>query len=268
MEIEITKRSTVIKTVFYILGSLLMLFMIYYAVMSMLSPARGIAAINSEYSYKAPENSKVDERVFGDSAFISNHIEQSFYQARVLMAESDSICLALNISDSTAILELNGVPVHKAKISEIAVSKVFRKANEYSVTAMLATPFTVGNDYSTIRKEPVMIKLAPKDTSEYKPDILPDTTNSEAVNYVFEMVNGTRLYVYQNVGENKGGGLSFFIFDLTDRLRNIRQNLKSLIALKVPEYHPSIKIRMTKDDAKIIYRALPKHGLIAVYGKL
>jgi hypothetical protein len=265
METEIKKKPADRKTVFYILGSLLLVFMIYYGVMSLLGPGKKIAAINSEYGYKPPENTKTDERIFSDSAFISIRREMSFSQARVLMAESDSICLALNLSDSTAVLEINGVTVHKAKVSGITISKVFEKADEYSVTSLFATPFTVGNDYSTIKKEPLMIKMAPKDTSEYKPDILPDTTSSEAVNYILEMENGARLYVYQNVGENEGGGLNLFFFDLNARLRNIRNNLKSIFTLKVPEYHPTIRIRMAKSDAKIIYRALPKHGQIAVF---
>ena len=265
METEIEKKPAARKTIFYILGSLLFVFMIYYGVMSLLGPRKKIVSINSEYGYKPPENSKIDERIFSDSAFISIRREMSFSQARVLMAESDSICLALNLSDSTGVLEINGVTVHKAKVSGITISKVFEKADEYSVTSLLATPFTIRNDYSTIKKEPLMIKVAPKDTSEYKPDILPDTTNSEAVNYIFEMENGTRVYVYQNVGENEGGGLNLFFFDLSARLRNIRDNLKSIITLKVPEYHPIIRIRMAKSDAKIIYRALPKHGQIAVF---
>jgi hypothetical protein len=264
MEIE-TKKPTVINRVFYILCSLLLVFMIYYAVMSLLSPARKIAAINDEYGYRVPEKSKTDERIFSDSAFISINREKSFYQARILMAESDSICLALNLSDSSAILEINGVAVHEAKVSEIVVSKVFGKADEYSVSSMLATPSIIENDYATIRKEPVMIKMAPKDTSEYKPDILPDTTNSEPVNYIFEMENGTRLYVNQNVEENEGVRLNLFMFDLNDKLRNFRDNLKSIFGLKVPEFHPSIRIRMARNDARIIYRALPKHGQIAVF---
>ena len=221
--------------------------------------------LNNEYNYKESENSKTDKRIFSDSAFVSVNHEKAFYQARVLMAESDSICLALNLADSTATLEIEGVAVHKAKISEITVSKVFRKADEYSVTSMRAIPFTITNDYSTFRKEPVMIKLAPKDTSEYKPDILPDTARSEPVNYIFEMTNGTRLYVYQDLSENRGDRMALYMFDLKDRLRNIRDNIKSILNLKVPEYHPSIKIRLPKADAKIIYRALPKHGLISVF---
>jgi hypothetical protein len=265
MENEIDNKSTVPKTVFFILGALLLTFMMYYLVMSVLSPGRKISEINSKFAYSPAEDSKTDERIFSDSAFISLNRKKAFYQARILMAESDSICLALNLSDSTAILEINGVLVHKAKVSGISVSKVFVKAEEYSVSGMLSAPFTVINDYATIKKEPLMIKMAPKDTSEYKPDIVPDTAKTESVNYRFEMDNGTRIYVYQDAGKKNGGGLRLFLFDLTDRLRDIRDNLKSIIVLKIPEYHPSIRIRMSSADAKIIYRALPKNGQIAVY---
>jgi hypothetical protein len=265
MEIEIKEKSAGIKKGLYISGSLIILFMIYYAVMLLLGPSARIAAINREYGYKQTETSKTDNRIFSDSEYISLNREKAFYQARVIIAESDSIGLALNLADSTAILEINGVTVHKAKVSEITISKVLSKANEYSLTSMMAIPFKIGNDYSSIRKEPVMIKMAPKDTSEYKPDIVPDTTNSEAVNYMFNMENGIRLYVFQNTGENDGGGLNHLLFDLNDRFRNLRDNLRSITAFKVPDYHPYIKIRMAKTDAKIIYRALPSHGQVALF---
>jgi len=62
---------------------------------------------------------------------------------------------------------------------------------------MLSTPFTILHAYATIKKDPVMIKMAPKDTSEYKPDVMPDTSITEPVNYILEMNRGIRIYVYQ-----------------------------------------------------------------------
>lgn len=265
METETQEKSAFWKTGLYISGSLVILFMIYYAVMLLSGPGKEISAINSEYGNKQTEASKTDERISSDSAYISLNREKAFYQSRVLIAESDSIGLALNLADSTAILEINGVALNKAKLSEIKISKVFGKANEIAVTSMLAIPFTIENDFATIMKEPLMIKMAPKDTSEYKPDIVPDTTNTEPVNYRFDMNNGIRLYVYQNAGENDGGGLNRLFFDLNDRFRNFSENLKSIIVFKVPDYHPSIKLKMAKADAKIIYRALPKHGQVALF---
>jgi hypothetical protein len=59
--------------------------------------------------------------------------------------------------------------------------------------------------------------------------------------------------------------LNQLLFDIKERLRDTWRDLKSIILLKVPEYHPFIKLRLPRDDAKIIYRAIPKNGQIAVY---
>lgn len=264
---EITPTSSNRKTVIYIIVMVFSAFVVYYSIMSFVSPARKISAINKEFGYKQPENNKEapDARIFSDSAFVKLNREKAFYQARIVMAGTDSLCLALNLADSSAILEIDGVTVHKAKISRKRISKIFDKADEYAISSMLSTPFTIRKDFATIKKEPLMIKMAPKDTSEYKPDILPDTTSSEPVNYMLETENGIRLYVYQDTGEKTGGRLSRFFFDINDRLKNIGDIIKNIFILKVPEYHPYIRIRMAKADAKIIYRALPRHGQVTVY---
>lgn len=264
---ELSQPVTNRNTALYIILAIFSAFLLYYSVMSLLSPARKISEINSGFGYKQPEKitTPPGKQIFSDSAFVNLNREKAFYQARIIMAATDSISLALNLTDSSAILEIKGVAVHEAKITRKNISKVFNKADEYAISSMLSTPFTVKNDFATIRREPLMLKIAPKDTSEYQPDILPDTTSSEPVNYMLEMDNGFRLYVYQDVGKKTGGRLSRFLFDINDRLKNSWNIIKSICVLKIPEYHPYIKIRLPKDDAKIIYRALPRHGQIAVY---
>jgi hypothetical protein len=267
METENIKTTSGRKTGFYIVAAILAVFVIYYTVMSLLSPAAKISAANKEFGYQQPEKGAIltDIRILTDSAFAGMNRGKAFYTARITMAETDSLCLALNLADSLATLEIDGVAVHRAKIIRMKISKFFIKADEYAITSILSAPLTVIKDYATIKKEPLMIKMAPKDTSEYKPDIIPDTTNSAAVNYILEMQNGIRLYVYQQEEVRSKGGFNRFLFDLNDRFRNIWDTLKSIMVLKVPEYHPYVKIRMSKADAKIIYRALPRHGQISIY---
>ena len=130
---------------------------------------------------------------------------------------------------------------------------------------MLAQPMNITGDLATIKKEPLMVKMAPKDTSEFKPDVIPDTSNYEPVNYILEMDNGIRIYVYQTTDTLKSNNRRRFYFDLRDRLSTAWQYAKSAAVFKVPEYHPFIKIRLPKADAKIIYRALPRKGQVAVY---
>lgn len=267
METENIKTSSGRKTGFYIVAAILALFVIYYTFMSLLSPAAKISAASKEFGYKQPEKGAVltDTGILTDSAFAVMNRKKAFYAARIAMAETDSLCLALNLTDSLATLEIDGVAVHKAKLIRMRISKFFHRTDEYALTSILSAPLTIIKDYATIKKEPLMIKMAPRDTSEYKPDILPDTTNSEAVNYILELQNGIRLYVYQQEEVKSNGGFNRFFFDLYDRFRNIWDTLKSIMVLKVPEYHPYVRIRMSKADAKIIYRALPRHGQISIY---
>jgi calcineurin-like phosphoesterase family protein len=264
MEEEVKQRPDKVRIAVYSIAAFFILIVFYYSVMAVISPSVKIKAINKEFGYVAPEKGAIDERLFSDSSFVELNRNKAYIQARIAMAETDSICLALNLSDSTATLEINGVAVHKAKLSYINLSKVLFKANEYAVSNMLSSPFIVSEDFSTIRKEPIMIKIAPKDTSEYKPDILPDTARIEAVNYMLEMENGIRVYVYQQ-NDEEGGGLRKYFFDVNDRFKNIAAIFRNILVFKVPDYHPAIKIKMERADARIIYRALPRHGQVALY---
>jgi hypothetical protein len=263
MEVESTPEPGRKKWWLYITAALFVLFIIYYTLMAVISSSDKISEINTEFGYKPTATLSLDNRIFTDSAFVRLSRDKAYYQSRTIMAETDSISLALNLADSTAILEINGVTVHTARLLWMRIPRVLSRANEYAISSMLSVPFTISDNHGTIRKEPLMLKIAPKDTSEYKPDILPDTTNTAAVNYMMEMDNGFRLYVYQ--GNDTGGALNRLSFDLADRFTNIWDIIKKIVVFKVPEYHPSIRLRMKKEDARILYRALPVHGHIALY---
>jgi hypothetical protein len=265
METEIINRSSGRKTFFIILIIIIAAFLIYYSVMSMLSPVRKLADIKSEFSAGPAGNISVDERMSTDSLYLALLKEKAFLQSRIAMAESDSIYLTVDLSDSTANIEISGVVVHKAKISHLRTSKILIKGNDNIILSMLASPFTIMNSFATIKKDPVMVKVAPKDTSEYKPSVMPDTSLTEPVNYILELTSGVRIYVYQLEKENPRDRMNLIIFNLNDRFRDIWSSLKRVALFKVPEYHPFIKMKLSRADAKIIYRALPKNGQIAVF---
>jgi hypothetical protein len=71
--------------------------------------------------------------------------------------------------------------------------------------------------------------------------------------------------VYQAENVKFDDRVNQFRFDLTDRLNDTWSALKSVAVLKVPEYHPYIKMKLPRSDAKIIYRAIPRNGQIAVF---
>jgi len=253
------------KTTIVILISIILLLVVYYAIMSMISPGRKLKEIRQEFSAKITEKNEIAEKILLDNDYLTLMKQKAFLQSRVVMAETDSIYLTINLADSTANLEISGVIVHRSKMSSVKISSILSGDNDNSVLSMLSTPLTISSSLATIKKEPVMVKIAPKDTSEYKPDIVPDTSFTDHVNYILEMDRGIRIYVYQEENEKFSDKMDQLLFDLKDRLRYTWSAIKSVAVLKVPEYHPYIRMKLPRTDAKIIYRAIPKNGQITIF---
>jgi hypothetical protein len=261
------ENNTMLKGRKYLIALVLFIlaFMIYYAIMAISAPGRQLNKLTNEYGYKPDGKNTIDEKVFSDSTYLNLLKEKAFNQARIAMAETDSISLVLNLADSTAELQISGVTVHSSHFSRMDVSKIIRTGNEYIMTTMFSRPLTITDDYSSIKKEPLVIKMAPKDTSEFRPDIILDTADYEPVNFIIEIDTLLRIYIYQQEKLNRGDGRQQFMFDLRFRLHNFSDSFKKICVFKVPDYHPFIKIRIPRANAKIIYRALPRHGQVTVY---
>jgi hypothetical protein len=265
METATTNKPPVRIKVIVTLIILLLAFLIYFMIMAMLGPGKKMKSLTEEYRFRQGDKTKVDERIFTDSAYLSLLKEKSFLQSMISMAETDSIYLTINLADSILNLEISGVSVLASKTKKQKICKLLQSGNEYIISSLLSKPMTIVKDYSSIEKEPLMIKMAPKDTSEFQPDIIPDTADYEPVNCIMEMDNGIVVYVYQEEKINPGDNFHRFAFDLNYRLKNVFRDIKSVITFKVPEYHSYIKIKLPRGDVKRIYRALPKHGQVAVY---
>lgn len=262
---SVNKPGNAARILLITIASVIGFFLIYFSVMSVLAPGKRLKVIEDDFYASQPEGKNPDERKFADSAYLRLMHDKSFLQSRIAMAETDSIYLTLNIADSTINIEISGVAVQKIKMNDLKVSKILRKGDKKLIYHLLSEPLTIEKDWSTIRKEPVMVKIAPKDTSEYIPDVPPDTSVVEPVNYIFQMSNGTKIYIYESEKEQFSDRIVQFRFDLADRIKNTRASLKSAFAFKVPEYHPYIKIRIARGDARRIYRAIPRYGQAGIY---
>jgi len=265
METENVKTTKGKSLGLIIAGICIIAFLVYYLIMTMLSPFKKVEEFREQFSFKQDEKNKVDERIFSDSSYLNLYKEKAWLQSKIAMAESDSIYLTIDLPDSTVNLEISGVVVHSTIIKRQKISKILKYGDDYIISSLLSKPFSTLKNYSSIPKMPLMIKMAPRDTSEFKPDIIPDTADYEPVNYIMQLENGIVIQVYQEEKQNSGDGFHLFLFDFKYRLKNALITMKSILTFKVPEYHPFIKLRLPRTDAKIIYRALPEHGQIAVY---
>ena len=265
METEITDKHTVIRFKYKIPAILFLAFLIYYIVMMLLAPLIAHKTMNDKYGFRLDDINPSEQRIVRDSVYLKLLKEKAFLQSKVEMAETDSIYLVVNLSDSIVNLGISGVTVYSSEIKRYNISKLLKQGYPYVISSMLSSPLTIIKEFSSIQKEPLMIKMAPRDTSEYQPDIIPDTADYDLVNYIFEMDKGIIIYICQEEKLNPGNGMDHFGFDLRYRIRNAINSLKSVIRVRVPGYHPFIKLHLSRDDAKIIYRALPKQGQIAIY---
>ncbi len=197
-----------------------------------------------------------------DSVTLTLLKDRAYYSAQFEASKSDSICLIVNIPDSTVALYLKGVMVHSAKLEHFKISPLFKAINPAISNYAKSLPFKGMGQISTIRKMPLMVKIAPRDTSEYTPDVVPDTTDLEPVNFIIELKPNVQLYFYESNSSQSSDGFSHFKFDLKERIRTLKQDFKRISKFNYPVYKPYIRIRINKRDAKIIYRALPNKGQV------
>jgi hypothetical protein len=265
METETREKPNYLFIILIIFIIAVIAFVIYYSIMEMRSTSKKMAEISAEYGIAKDEKSKLPKGIAADSTFLSLFREKAFLRSRVAMAETDSVYLTINLHDSLINVEISGVVVHSTPINEIEASKIITNGDEFVITSLLSAPLTIVSDTSSIAKIPIIKKIAPKDTSEFKPDAIPDTAFYEPVNYIFETDRGIKILVYQSEEIKAGDSKNRFMFDLRHRLISTKATMKDILAFKVPEYQPFIKIKIPSADAKIIYRAIPKHGQIGIY---
>jgi hypothetical protein len=241
-------------------------FILYFTVMSFLGRANTRQEMRNNYSYRPLPKEQFNPAILNDSTYLSLLKEKAFLQSMNLMAATDSIYLIINLRDSTTAIGISGVNVHSARISWFRSSSLINKGDRSIVLNMLSQPLAIDSAVATILKEPLMEKIAPRDTSEYKAEIIiPDTTQVEQVHILLCMKNGTRIMISQDESATHAELISRFMFDVKIRFADFIEAVKSVAIFKVPEYHPFIIIRVPRDDVRIIYRALPVKGQVAVY---
>jgi hypothetical protein len=243
--------------------SFLLLIISYITTLEILSINQAIDEFNTKFSATA-DKTDYNFIASSDSAIVAKQTEYAYLKAQLEVSKSDSISLTIDLPDSTADLMIKGVIVHSAKIESFKLGRFLNAVDDVALLRMLSYPIQVVQHTSTIPKVPLMVKIAPKDTSEYTPDIIPDTTDIDAVNYIFETNAGIQFYLYESNPKESADGMKQFKFDFRDRVQSGYMLFKSAFTFKKPKYQPEIRIKLKKRDAKIIYRALPENASIVL----
>jgi|GEM_PF-1349981 len=248
-----------------VVGLVLILLLAIYLVVLLVVPGQQVRRLNRQY--EIPEdNEKAPAAFSGDSGIFALQKKKIFLESRLKMSKSDSIGLAVDLSDSLVTLEINGIVLYREKINTFHASKLFRAVKRETYLGMFAEPLRVTSHHSTFEKIPLIYRKVPKDSIEAEEQLseVPDTTLKKPPLLILTMDHDIQLYFYPY--EDLSGRDKFIklIFNTVQELRYNRQYLSSLIHLKIPAYHSRIKIFMTEREIISLYRALPENAIIAL----
>lgn len=247
-----------------IAGSVIVLFIVYYLVMAVSAVNRSVNEFDNAYFASLEQKEGDTINLCAIPGYIGMIRDRAFLSSQVKLADSDSIGLLINVRDSVIQLLIKGLPVRTVAIGEYDISPFFERANQEAIYSMLSTPLTITGMQATFMKNPVTVKIAPKDTSLAVANAKPDTTDFEAVFFTLDTDRNIRFFFEQQEDTVGADRRARFMFDLKDRAKHASATVKAVARLQTPPYVPYIKIWIPKAEAKIIYRAIPREGLIVL----
>jgi len=200
-----------------------------------------------------------------DQAVLKAQKDIAFYTSRLAMAKSDSICVSVNLEDSILNLEIRGVVVHQAGIATRKVNLFFSRIDPCAVRNLFSKPFILKKLRGNGPQNPVLVKKAPKDTIEAaKISSPPDTSRRKPVFFTAELENGFTIYIEQYDRKNLRYHLARTCFLTRHRLITAVHTLADLFRLRITDYKPLICLQLSHEDARALYRSLPRQALFSL----
>lgn len=251
---------------FIIVGIILLAAVIYYISCSVSAVNHAVNDFDKAYFASRPQKESDTIDACAIPGYVEKLRKRAYLNAQDKMAASDSVGVCLNMRDSIVSLKIKGVEVRRIKIRASVISPFFKRANQEALYSSLSTPLVVTNMEATLPKDPLKVKVAPKDTTEFLATVQekPDTSDFEAVFYKLTTDKNIQLIVAQAEDTVKTDRKAHFYFDFNDRLDHAKADMKAITSFKTPDYTPFIKIWVPKADAKIIFYAIPTRGMITL----
>lgn len=189
----------------------------------------------------------------------------SYKRALLELSSKDSIQLVLNLPDSQAILSIHGVPIFTSKLSYIKLDPFLKKLPSSIYADSFHQPLTITTIKSSIIKEPIVERQAPKDTVEAALNAyMPDTLIQHPALVQFTLINGLNIFMEQTPNKSMDAKRTKWQLNSQYLLSRSKDLVESIFTSKTYEYQPSITLKLSSDDLRSIYRALPKQAPMIV----
>ncbi len=218
--------------------------------------------INSETIPDSLKGNNLKEAV---KKLIDLRERENFINSQLSLIKEDSAYLVLNLAKKTADLDLKGVSLHECKILHSYVNNTIVDQPIEDLLDWCGKPFTLEHEDATIPKVSWIIKYAPKDSIEanqFEP--LPAPPKRGDVYVVMDFERNLRLIIQQSDYPDWQGRKKISAIKWKYRKQEIIKSLNALLHFKPEKAVPTIKIVLSKDDATILYRALPYKTKLAL----
>lgn len=211
-----------------------------------------------------------------DSVFMKKYTEIATYprllplvkeraqkEALLAMARQDSVGLIIDLNNKKASLMLKGVQIHTSEIKSYTIDPIFKGIQSPAYRKLFSTPINNISEEASFVKIPIIVRKAPKDTTEAMQIALQMAKNPVAPPvdpaYInFEMEYGFKLIFAQNEWVTEEEKTLQKKFEADMRKLKRENNMNALFNFKNPTYIPSIVLYMEGKEIRAIYRAIPK----------
>lgn len=193
-------------------------------------------------------------------------IRRAYLLSRWELSKGDSISLTLNLRDSLASLEMKGTPIRQCRILRFEVSRALERLQAKGrLHEWSATPFKLQNDLATLPKAPVRVVTAPKDTLEAQArarEEIPVEKNE--VHFTLEFDRNLTLAIVQAQDLTFDGKMRKWSYELKRSWAEVKEAVQAVLRGELPQHRMLIELELTQEDAKAIYRALPRQAGLAL----
>lgn len=183
---------------------------------------------------------------------------EEFLKAKLNLVNDDSSYLVLDMVKKTATLEMKGISLYECRILNSHISNSIKDQPAGTLLNWMGEPFSLRGDNATIPKTSFIVKIAPKDTIEAnKAEETPVVPKRGDVYVVMDFDRNLRLIIRQAEKPDKDGRKDIDSIQWRYKKSEIINSVNAMIRFSREPITPTIEIVLSKEDATILYRALP-----------
>jgi hypothetical protein len=253
------KGSITTKGVVLFVSIQLVAIIVAFTLFGIIPVVSEVKKITTEFGLEGVRGNKLpaEKAVLLERVRDREHYE-SVLNSALSLSKTDSISLLIDLNDSLAILSLKGVSLFQSKISEIEFNQGLKKLPVYLRDSLYSGPFPVKEELASIEKFPVVVKKAPKDTTEASANnAAPELPIQNDVFVLFALDNNLVIEINQEEQDLAGSKRAYREFNRNYSKFFREHNFAQLKDKSAPSYLYRLKISIPREEARSIYRALP-----------